>query len=308
MSTPMILKDRFDPATVAESMCRQELLAGDPDAAVEMTAVIKEIHQFTPGEVIINEGDCGDAVFFILAGLARISIKSDTIQFRGAGTHVGEMALVRSSARTASVTANELTVAARVDGVDFRTVANKCPTIWINIARVLANRLDERKRFIRDPNPRPYVFIASSGEQKDVAKLIKARLECPDIDCEIWSEPLAFPPGDSFLDTLLLKAKKADFAIIVFGHDDKTISRGVKRISPRDNVVFEAGLFMGAIGKKRTFVVKDQKARLKMLSDLEGIAVLAYSKARRWWLRTPTIDVSECCSAMSAIINADRTR
>lgn len=304
----MSLKDRYTPDVVAEHVARQELVAGTAEGAKALAGCVAEIQEYSPGSTVITEGSCEDAVYLLLAGRVRITVKGDLINYRAAGTHVGEMALVLGCLRTASVIAEEPCVVARVEGASFKMVANSHPKIWENMARVLARRLDERKRFIRDPNPRPYVFIGSSGEQRDVANLIKAGLTCPDIDCEVWSEPMAFPPGDSFLDTLLYKASKADYAIIVFGRDDRTISRGQKKFSPRDNVVFEAGLFMGAIGKKRTFVVKDQKTQLKMLSDLDGITVLNFRKSGWWWQKKHDIDVNGCCATISAIIDKERVR
>jgi predicted nucleotide-binding protein len=50
-------------------------------------------------------------------------------------------------------------------------------------------------------------------------------------------------------------SKETDFAAFVVTADDVTASRGRRKASPRDNVVFEIGLFMGAIGRERTFVV-----------------------------------------------------
>ena len=46
--------------------------------------------------------------------------------------------------------------------------------------------------------------------------------------------------------------------------------------APRDNVVFETGLFMGAMGRDRVFVVYDKKAELKIPSDFDGITMAGF--------------------------------
>ena len=55
------------------------------------------------------------------------------------------------------------------------------------------------------------------------------------------------------LENLVAVLPKFDFAVLVLTGDDLTTSRHIKTASPRDNVVFETGLFMGRIGRERTF-------------------------------------------------------
>lgn len=69
-----------------------------------------------------------------------------------------------------------------------------------------------------------------------------------------------------------------DFAILVLNADDMTLSRGSQHSSPRDNVVFELGLFMGALGRNRTLIVLPDDADIKIPTDLLGITPIAYHK------------------------------
>ena len=63
-----------------------------------------------------------------------------------------------------------------------------------------------------------------------------------------------------------------DFAVLVVSDDDVTTSRKSTQASPRDNVILELGLFLGALGRRRAFVVvaRTDDGVPKMPSDLLG--------------------------------------
>ena len=46
--------------------------------------------------------------------------------------------------------------------------------------------------------------------------------------------------------------------------------------SPRDNVVFELGLFMGRLGRRRTILMKPKNTVIKLPSDLVGVTTIDY--------------------------------
>src|SRR5881227_4272124 len=108
---------------------------------------------------------------------------------------------------------------------------------------------------------KPRIFLGSSGKQAKLLQAISRGLE--DVaDVEPWMT--TFNPGRSTLDRLVELSQEVDFAAFVFAHDDWTASRGSqsREASPRDNVVFEAGLFGGALGLRRTFVLHARGAKL----------------------------------------------
>ena len=61
-----------------------------------------------------------------------------------------------------------------------------------------------------------------------------------------------------------------NFAIILFTQDDLTKSHGEEKPSPRDNLVFELGLFLGALGRERTILLIES-GNIKIPSDLYGV-------------------------------------
>lgn len=82
-------------------------------------------------------------------------------------------------------------------------------------------------------------------------------------------------PGDITLDRLIAKAEGTDFAVLVAAADDVTTSRGDTTSSPRDNVILELGIFLGAIGRERTYVLTPAVG-LKLPTDLSGLTRLTY--------------------------------
>jgi hypothetical protein len=122
----------------------------------------------------------------------------------------------------------------------------------------------------------PAVFIGSSKEGVAVAREIELQLQDAAIST-IWKDGV-FGPGSGTLESLMRVLEQFDFAVMVLSPDDTSESRGQSYASPRDNVLFELGLFMGHLGSKRVFIVHEADVNLKLPSDLAGIGVLPYRR------------------------------
>jgi hypothetical protein len=122
----------------------------------------------------------------------------------------------------------------------------------------------------------PSVFIGSSTEGLDVAREVELQLQQVAITT-IWKDGV-FGLGSGTLESLMAVLEQFDFAVMVLSPDDLLESRSQSYASPRDNVIFELGLFMGRLGRKRVFIVHEQDAHLKLPSDLAGIAASPYRK------------------------------
>ena len=127
---------------------------------------------------------------------------------------------------------------------------------------------------------KPRIFLGSSGKQEKLLLALTRGLE--DVaHVEPWTT--SFNPGTTTLERLLELTHEVDFAAFVFARDDwTTISppasdpTGSGQASPRDNVVFEAGLFGGALGMRRTFILHASGAKLP--SDLLGLTCVRYGE------------------------------
>src|SRR5262249_428260 len=68
-----------------------------------------------------------------------------------------------------------------------------------------------------------------------------------------------------------------DFAVLVLTPDDLLVRQGEERNAARDNVLLELGLFMGRLGRSRTFAVCQKDSNLKLPSDLAGVSLASFS-------------------------------
>jgi len=124
---------------------------------------------------------------------------------------------------------------------------------------------------------KPTVFIGSSSGGLDVVHVLQMRLH-DEADVLIRSNQV-FAPAEYSFDSLLRVLDKVDFAIIVLTPDDLVSSRGGSLPSPRDNVIFELGLFMGRLGRSKTFVVmEDGDSSIQLPSDLAGVTVARFRR------------------------------
>jgi len=120
----------------------------------------------------------------------------------------------------------------------------------------------------------PSIFIGSSSEGLEVAEAIKQSFADFD-EVDIWTEGV-FGLNQAYLESLLRAANLYDFAILCLTADDLVKSRGKTQKAPRDNLVFELGLFMGRMGVNRAFIVCEES--IKLLSDFQGIAVSTFQR------------------------------
>jgi hypothetical protein len=123
---------------------------------------------------------------------------------------------------------------------------------------------------------KPRIFLGSSAKQAKLLQAIARGLE--DVaEVEPWTT--TFNPGRATLDRLVELSHEVDFAAFVFAQDDwTTTSAGESgQASPRDNVIFESGLFGGALGIRRTFIIHANGSKLP--SDLLGLTAVRYDSA-----------------------------
>lgn len=133
-------------------------------------------------------------------------------------------------------------------------------------------------REVADAMGKPSLFIGSSTEGLEFARALRSLL-VHDAEVTIWNEGF-FGLGSTFIETLVNSLPRFDFAVLILTGDDLLSSRDAESLGPRDNVLFELGLFMGRLGRSRTFILHQSNARLKIPSDLSGMTTATYEWPR----------------------------
>lgn len=121
---------------------------------------------------------------------------------------------------------------------------------------------------------RPRVFVGSSTEGLPIARALQVLLDHT-CEVEVWDQGV-FEPGGMTLPSLIEAAHRFDFAIFVVSPDDITDKRGSMKQTPRDNVIFELGLFMGTVGPSRSFMVHERDSSPDLPSDLAGVTRVTF--------------------------------
>jgi CRP/FNR family transcriptional regulator, cyclic AMP receptor protein len=122
------------------------------------------------------------------------------------------------------------------------------------------------------------IFIASASEGLDVANAVRDAFRGNTrFEPRVWNEG-TFKPSMTFIEALETELTQSDFAVLTLTPDDQWNSRGQTSMAPRDNVLFELGLFMGRLGRERTYFVYDKKQDLKIPTDLLSVNPASYER------------------------------
>ena len=125
------------------------------------------------------------------------------------------------------------------------------------------------------------LFIGSSKEGLSYANQIKDTItnECGDwLECEIWNEGGIFTLNKSTLENLVKASRRFDYGVLIATSDDLALIRLKARSIPRDNVIFEMGLFLGSLGLTRAFLLTQDNCKLP--SDYNGITTVRLPKKK----------------------------
>jgi hypothetical protein len=126
------------------------------------------------------------------------------------------------------------------------------------------------------------LFIGSSSEELKLAEKAKDILSA-DFDVTIWNEKVwdtsVFKINQNFLSDLLKATLQFDFGILLGTNDDKVEFRGQVILQPRDNVIFELGLFTGRLGTSKCAFLVDKE--IKLLSDFGGLSLAVFEKGNK---------------------------
>ena len=126
---------------------------------------------------------------------------------------------------------------------------------------------------------KPRIFIASSVESLPIARSVQELLE-HNAEPTIWTQGI-FNLSESSLDSLIKSLNQFDFGIFVVGAEDVVKLKGTEYRTARDNVIFELGLFIGKLGKERSFILAPRNQKdFHLPTDLLGVNPADYEANR----------------------------
>jgi CRP/FNR family transcriptional regulator, cyclic AMP receptor protein len=117
-------------------------------------------------ETIFAEGEIGDSMYVVVAGELDIIAHGTHIATLGAGSIVGEMALLDGQPRSATVVARTKCVLAPIDRQRFQFLVDQTPLFATQVMRMLAERLRQRldRSITRKPDPGAAPAAADTSE------------------------------------------------------------------------------------------------------------------------------------------------
>jgi hypothetical protein len=121
------------------------------------------------------------------------------------------------------------------------------------------------------------VFVGSSKEAKGYAQSIKKILkDVGGVEVKGWWDKDAFKYGLTNIESLLKAVSETDASVFVFSEDVHVTQRGEAAWGPRDNVVFEHGMFVAVQGRENVGLARVGTPTI--LSDLGGVKYIDLEK------------------------------
>lgn len=174
------------------------------------------------------------------------------------------------------------------DGTTNRHRRHERQPRFVYIEKIAKNR--EQGVAAVSVQTKPRVFVGCSAEAVRFARAVHEQL-APYARVRSWYAGV-FAPGEYPMESLEKCLDASDFAVFIFAPDDVVLMRGKFYFQPRDNTLFEMGLFWGRLRRGRVFCLMPERVRdrddlvpgetvaeFRLLSDLQGLTVLRYDPA-----------------------------
>ena len=138
------------------------LFAGLTNEGLEQIAALGNAYEVAPGDLVMRQGDPGDAVYFLLAGELRVRLvigdvdrMEKTLCKLGRGEFFGELGLFLQSKRTTDVVADVQSRVFRITANAFQLLVKQLPElaapILFNLGTTMARRIaEDNERFRRE--------------------------------------------------------------------------------------------------------------------------------------------------------------
>lgn len=253
-------------------------------AGRELLSQLMTEQTYQPGEIIFQEGEVGDTMYIIWSGRVAV-VKGEwqapaVLGYRGVGEFIGEMALLESQPRSASVVALEPVRALQIRRDDFEKLLNTNPAMGLSILGTLSARLraadDARKASMRLENQLVQQVSELQTEKQKLLELERLRQDTIDLIVHDLRHPISSIFGaikilEMVLPEEVLRANQQLLNIANLNCDQLQIMVD----SLLDVARMEAGdeqLKLSLTNLQR--VVMDTIRRVKIVADMENVTLL----------------------------------
>lgn len=145
-----------DESRAKKLQLKRDLLARMPlfrplnDREILRVLQVTDVVTYKAGDVVMAEGDKGEELYIVLSGQLRVTRNGAEVATLPPGAHVGEMALVRSQPRSATVTSEGVSELMIIRRQEFFEILRKEHQLAVKLlwqfTGVLADRLAETTR------------------------------------------------------------------------------------------------------------------------------------------------------------------
>jgi predicted nucleotide-binding protein/predicted RNA-binding Zn-ribbon protein involved in translation (DUF1610 family) len=176
-----------------------------------------------------------------------------------------------------SINREELLSYCKEENIDFTKESLKIVSIDIK-KKTSVEKGDIRVIETKGEKKKMKIFLGSSKEAISDMENLALTIEELGHEHLMWNDYKAFPAGSYTMESLLRITKEVDAAIFIFNGEDKVWYRGDEKLSVRDNVLIEYGIFVGAKGLKHS--IFECKNKPNIPTDLLGIVYIDGSQGK----------------------------
>lgn len=100
-----------------------------------------ELQALPAGQVLFKQGEPGGLMYVLMSGTAEITVHNRVVETAGAGTILGEMAMIDDAPRSATVMAKSDCKVLAIERERFNFLIQQTPNFALYVMRVIAERL-----------------------------------------------------------------------------------------------------------------------------------------------------------------------
>jgi CRP-like cAMP-binding protein/Fe-S-cluster-containing dehydrogenase component len=145
-----------------------------------------ELQRYTPGQVIVRQGDVADAFYLVRLGFVKVSEAHPggemILTYLGRGGYFGEMGLLGGGVRTATCTALDHVDVVRIKGEDFTLMVQRFPDVRASLEQVAAERAEMNRQRARSTEAAPLNDFLAQGLMEAQSLLLLDLEKCTRCD------------------------------------------------------------------------------------------------------------------------------